>query len=63
LATAKSKEKCFEVMKKLLNSGKGEFMFSSSSASSSSGLYTPLSCHHPILGDSPKFIFFPKNKK
>jgi len=43
LATAKSKEECFEVMKLLLNSGKGEFMFSSSSASSSSGSYTSLS--------------------
>jgi hypothetical protein len=43
LATAKSKEECFEVMKQLLNSGKGEFMFSSSSASSSSGSYTSLS--------------------
>jgi hypothetical protein len=42
LATAKSKKEYFEVMKKLLDSGKGEFMFSSSPASSSSRSYTPL---------------------
>jgi len=42
LATAKSKEEYFEVMKQLLDSGKGEFMFSSSSASLSLGSYTPL---------------------
>jgi hypothetical protein len=23
----------------------------------------PPTCHHPILGDSPKFIFFPKKIK
>jgi hypothetical protein len=29
------------------------------------GCFIGLLCHHPILGDSPKFIFFPKikNKK
>jgi hypothetical protein len=42
LATAKSKKEYFEVMKKLLDSGKGEFMFFSFPASSSSGSYTPL---------------------
>jgi len=42
LATAKSKEEYFEVMKQLLDSGKGEFLFSSSSASLSLGSYTPL---------------------
>jgi hypothetical protein len=42
LATSKSKEEYFEVMKQLLNNGKGEFLFSSSSASLSLGSYTPL---------------------
>jgi hypothetical protein len=42
-STAKSKEEYFEVMKQHFDSGKGDFMFSSSSASSSSGSYTPLS--------------------
>jgi len=25
--------------------------------------YNYICCHHPILGDSPKFIFFPKKIK
>jgi hypothetical protein len=41
LATAKSKEEYFEVMKQLLDNEKGEFLISSST-SSSSGSYTPL---------------------
>jgi hypothetical protein len=41
LATAKSKEEYFEVMKQLLYNEKREFLISSST-SSSSGSYTPL---------------------
>jgi hypothetical protein len=42
LATVRSKKEYFEVMKQLLDNGKREFMFSSSSASSSSGSHAPL---------------------
>jgi hypothetical protein len=42
LATAKSKEEYFEVMKQLIDNGKREFMFSYSSAFSSLRSYTPL---------------------
>jgi hypothetical protein len=41
LATAKSKEEYFEVMRQLINNEKGEFLISSST-SSSSGSYTSL---------------------
>jgi len=41
LPNAKSKEEYFQVMKQLLDSGKGEFLISSSAISSSAS-YTPL---------------------